>query len=173
MQQELVLIFDFGSQFAQLIARRVRELNVFCQIVRHDLPAARVAELKPSGLIFSGGPMSVYERGAPLCDSAIFDLKIPVLGICYGLQVAAQGLGGGVDSSGTAALLRRAVGDRLVCIFVDNGLLRLNELEAVKKTFQGAFGIELHTVDAAQRFLKALDGVTDPQKKRTIIGHTF
>jgi GMP synthase (glutamine-hydrolysing) len=303
MAEERILIFDFGSQFAQLIARRVRELNVFCQIVRHDLPASRVAELKPSGLIFSGGPMSVYEPRAPLCDPAIFDLNIPVLGICYGLQVAAQALGGkvlpsnkrefgraelhvtesgglfdgvpaqsivwmshgdqvaatngdfvalastdtcpvaaarhlkrpiygiqfhpevshtthgtrilrnflfdvcgchgtwkmsafiertvaelrervgknrvicglsgGVDSSVTAALLRRAVGDRLVCIFVDNGLLRLNELEAVQKTFQGAFGVDLHTVDAAQRFLKALDGVTDPQKKRTIIGHTF
>ncbi len=303
MLEERILIFDFGGQYAQLIARRVRDLNVFCQIVRHDLPATRVAELKPSGLIFSGGPMSVYEPGAPLCAPAIFDLNIPVLGICYGLQVAAQALGGkvlpsnkrefgragwhftesgglfagvrpqtivwmshgdqvaatngdfialastdtcpvaaarhlkrpiyglqfhpevshtahgarilrnflfdvcgcrgtwkmsafidrtvaelkqrvgksrvicglsgGVDSSVTAALLRRAVGDRLVCIFVDNGLLRLNELEAVKKTFQGAFGVDLHTVDAAQRFLKALEGVTDPQKKRTIIGHTF
>jgi GMP synthase (glutamine-hydrolysing) len=303
MAEERILIFDFGSQFAQLIARRVRELNVFCQIVRHDLPAARVAELNPQGLIFSGGPASVYDAGAPKCDPAIFNLNIPVLGICYGLQIAAEALGGkvqssnkrefgraelhvtessglldgvpspttvwmshgdqvsatsddfvalastdtcpvaaarhlkrpvyglqfhpevshtpqggrvlrnflfdicgchgtwkmsafidrtvaelkekvgkkrvicglsgGVDSSVTAALLRRAVGDRLVCIFVDNGLLRLNELEAVKKTFQGAFGVELHTVDAAERFLTALDGVTDPQKKRTIIGHTF
>src|SRR5499427_3830913 len=99
MAEELILIFDFGSQFAQLIARRVRELNVFCQIVRHDLPAARVAELMPSGLIFSGGPMSVYELGAPHCDPAIFDLNIPVLGICYGLQIAAQALGGKVQSS--------------------------------------------------------------------------
>src|SRR6516165_806015 len=81
---ELILIFDFGSQFAQLIARRVRELNVFCQIVRHDLPAARVAELKPRGLIFSGGPNSVYEPGAP------------VLGICYGQQLACHFLGGEV-----------------------------------------------------------------------------
>src|SRR5205814_630347 len=83
------------------------------------------------------------------------------------------GLSGGVDSSVTAALLRRAVGDQLACIFVDNGLLRLNELAAVKQTFQDTFGIELHTVDAAERFLTALAGVTDPQKKRTIIGHTF
>ena len=89
MTEDLVLIFDFGSQFAQLIARRVRELNVFCQIVRHDLPAERVKELKPRGLIFSGGPMSVYDAGAPKCDPALFDLNIPVLGT-NGLQPAAQ-----------------------------------------------------------------------------------
>lgn len=301
--EERVLIFDFGSQFAQLIARRVRELNVFSQIVRHDLPAERVAELKPKGLIFSGGPMSVYSPDAPRCDPKIFELDVPMLGICYGLQLIVDALGGtvrpaakreygraelhisessglfdgipsqtivwmshgdqvettsgdfialastdtcpvaaarhlrrpiyglqfhpevshtregsrvlrnflfgvcgcrgtwkmsafidrtvaelrervgshrvicglsgGVDSSVTAALLRRAIGNRLVCIFVDNGLLRLNELEAVKKTFEGAFGVELHTVDARQRFLDALRGVTDPQQKRTIIGHTF
>ena len=80
MTNELVLIFDFGSQFAQLIARRVREQNVFCQIVRHDLPAARVKELNPKGIILSGGPASVYEPGAPHCDPALFDLGVPVLG---------------------------------------------------------------------------------------------
>ena len=87
---ELVLIFDFGSQYGQLIARRVREQNVFCQIVRHDLPAARVAELDPSGLILSGGPASVYDPNAPQCDPKLFDLGIPVLGICYGMQLACQ-----------------------------------------------------------------------------------
>src|SRR5215813_8409681 len=92
-ENEQILIFDFGSQYAQLIARRVREQNVFCQIVRHDLPAARVAELKPKGLIFSGGPASVYEPGAPRCDPAILDLGIPLLGICYGMQIACQILG--------------------------------------------------------------------------------
>src|SRR5437016_3657233 len=91
---ELVLIFDFGSQFGQLIARRVRELNVFCQVVRHDIPVDRVRELKPKGLIFSGGPASVYELGAPKCDARLFDLGIPVLGICYGMQLACQALGG-------------------------------------------------------------------------------
>src|SRR5439155_15784577 len=87
-ENERILIFDFGSQYAQLIARRVRELNVFCHIVRHDLSAERVAQLKPRGLIFSGGPMSVYEPGAPKCDPALFDLGIPVLGLCYGMQLA-------------------------------------------------------------------------------------
>jgi GMP synthase (glutamine-hydrolysing) len=301
--QELVLIFDFGSQFTQLIARRVRELNVFCQIVRHDLPAARVAELKPCGLILSGGPASVYEPNAPRCDPDILNLGIPVLGLCYGQQLACQilggevkhnskrefghavlhihetvglfhglphetkvwmshgdqvaatggdflclastetcpvaavrhlerpifglqfhpevshtpeggkilrnflyeicgchgtwqmqafiertvhelrqrvgnkkvicGLSGGVDSSVTAALLRKAIGAQVACIFVDNGLLRLNEFDAVRRTFQDAFGVELHAVDASQRFLSALAGISDPQEKRRIIGHVF
>src|SRR6202521_2173634 len=87
-ESERVLVFDFGSQYAQLIARRVREQNVFGQVVRHDLTAARVTELKPRGLIFSGGPSSVYEKGAPLCDPKLFDLNIPILGICYGMQLA-------------------------------------------------------------------------------------
>src|SRR5918994_2165625 len=94
MTNELVLIFDFGSQFGQLIARRVREQNVFCQVVRHDLPAERVKELNPKGIILSGGPMSVYEPGAPHCDPAIFDLGIPVLGICYGMNLVCKALGG-------------------------------------------------------------------------------
>jgi GMP synthase (glutamine-hydrolysing) len=302
-EQELVLIFDFGSQYGQLIARRVREQQVFCQIVRHDLPAQRVAELKPRGLIFSGGPASVYEKGAPHCDPAIFDLDIPVLGICYGMQLACQALGGevrptasrefgrascriqeadglftgvpeetvvwmshgdqvqllngefvalaatstcpvaavrhrsrpvfglqfhpevshtpcggrilrnflydvcgcrglwqmqsfidrtvadlrcrigsqrvicglsgGVDSSVTAAILLRAVGPQVSCIFVDNGLLRQSEAEAVRKTFRDNFHADLHVVDARDRFLQALAGVTDPQEKRRIIGHVF
>ena len=93
-ETERVLVFDFGAQYCQLIARRVREQNVFCQIVRHDLPAARIAELRPRGLIFSGGPASVYAPGAPRCDPAVFDLGIPVLGICYGMQLACDVLGG-------------------------------------------------------------------------------
>src|SRR3954449_2743039 len=95
-ESERILILDFGAQYAQLIARRVREQNVFCQLVRHDLPAARIAELAPRGLILSGGPRSVYEPNAPKCDPAIFDLDIPILGICYGMQLGAQILGGQV-----------------------------------------------------------------------------
>jgi GMP synthase (glutamine-hydrolysing) len=297
------LILDFGAQYGQLIARRVREQNVFCQIVRHDLPAARIAELQPRGLIFSGGPASVYEPGAPHCDPAIFDLNIPILGICYGMQLACLmlggevkpgtsrefgrtklhiqevdglfggvpedtvvwmshgdqvqsvsgdfqplaasetcpvaavrhrsrpifglqfhpevnhtaygsqmlhnflynvcgchgqwqmqsfltqtvtelrerigshrvicGLSGGVDSSVTAALLIRAVGPQVGCIFVDNGLLRQGEADAVRRTFRDNFHADLHVVDARERFLQALAGVSDPQEKRRIIGHVF
>src|SRR5271166_5630895 len=94
---ELVLVFDFGAQYAQLIARRVREQNVFCQIVRHDIPASRVAEMKPKGIILSGGPASVYDPDAPHCDPAIFELGVPVLGICYGMQLCCQILGGKVS----------------------------------------------------------------------------
>jgi GMP synthase (glutamine-hydrolysing) len=302
-ENERILIFDFGAQYVQLIARRVREQNVFCQIVRHDLPASRVAELRPKGLILSGGPASVYEPNAPHCDPAIFDLGIPILGICYGMQLACQALGGevkpgpsrefgralchvheadtlfagvpqetvvwmshgdrvesvgndwlalastdtcplaaarhrsravfglqfhpevshtphgslmlrnflydtcgcqglwqmqsfieqtiaglrqrigshrvicglsgGVDSSVTATMLLRAVGPQVACIFVDNGLLRLGESEAVRRTFRDHFHADLHVVDARERFLTALANVTDPQEKRRIIGHVF
>lgn len=302
-ETERILIFDFGSQYAQLIARRVREQNVFCQIVRHDLSAARVKELAPSGIILSGGPASVYAPGAPRCDPKIFDLGIPILGICYGMQIACDvlggkvqpgksrefgrthlhiqepagllagvpnetivwmshgdqvqtvengfvplaetetcpfaavrhrsrpifglqfhpevshtpcgsrilrnflyeicgcsgtwriqsfleqtvtelrerignhrvicGLSGGVDSSVAAALLIRAVGPQVACIFVDNGLLRQGEAEAVRQTFQDHFRADLHVVDARKRFLDALAGITDPQEKRRIIGHVF
>src|SRR5262245_1019159 len=96
-ESERVLILDFGAQYGQLIARRVREQNVFCQLVRHDISAERVAALAPRGLIFSGGPASVYAPGAPRCDPKLFDLNIPVLGICYGLQLACQTLGGEVQ----------------------------------------------------------------------------
>src|SRR5271163_430099 len=95
-ESQRVLIFDFGSQYAQLIARRVREQNVFCQLVRANLTAERVRELKPSGIILSGGPASVYEPGAPTCDPKIFDMEIPVLGICYGMQLACHLMGGKV-----------------------------------------------------------------------------
>jgi GMP synthase (glutamine-hydrolysing) len=302
-ESERILIFDFGAQYGQLIARRVREQNVFCQIVRHDLSADRVASLKPQGLIFSGGPASVYEPGAPHCDPAIFQLGIPVLGICYGMQLACQALGGevrpsasrefgrahchiqeadglfagvpeetvvwmshgdqvqtvngdfvplaatdtcpvaavrhrsrpvfglqfhpevshtpygsrilrnflfgvcgcqglwqmqsfvdrtvadlrqrigsqrvicglsgGVDSSVTAALLLRAVGIQAACIFVNNGLLRAGEEDAVRRTFRDNFHADLHVVDARERFLQALAGISDPQEKRRIIGHVF
>jgi GMP synthase (glutamine-hydrolysing) len=302
-ESERVLIFDFGSQYAQLIARRVRDLNVFCHVVRHDLTADRVAELNPKGIILSGGPASVYEPNAPKLDPAIFDLGIPVLGICYGMHLACQALGsavkpaasrefgravcriheaaglfesvssettvwmshgdqvdaangdflalaatdtcpiaavrhfnrpifglqfhpevghtaegtkilhnflvnvcachglwkmsafidqtvavlretvgrhrvicglsGGVDSSVTAALLVRAIGPQVACIFVDNGLLRAGEADAVRTTFRDHFRADLHVVDAHTRFLSALADVADPQEKRRTIGHVF
>jgi GMP synthase (glutamine-hydrolysing) len=301
---ERILIFDFGSQYVQLIARRVRELNVFAQIVRADLAAARVKELAPKGIIFSGSPYSVYDQGAPSCDPALFDLGIPILGLCYGMQLACHllggkvqpgkarefgrahveitktdhplfaglpsettawmshgdqvidaggkfislartstcpiaavqhtskplyalqfhpevshtplgniilknflysicrcsgqwkissfvrdtvvdlkqkigshrvicGLSGGVDSAVTAALLIKAVGSQVACIFVNNGLLRQDEVGTVRNTFQGHFKADLHVVDARDRFLSALAGVVDPQQKRKIIGHVF
>jgi GMP synthase (glutamine-hydrolysing) len=302
-ESEKVLILDFGSQYGQLIARRVREQNVFCQVVRHNLPVERVSELKPRGLILSGGPASVYDPGAPYCDPKLFELGVPVLGICYGMQLACQALGGrvqpsshrefgrahcrireanglfggvpaetdvwmshgdqvqavgedfiplavtdtcpiaavrhrtrqvyglqfhpevshtphgslmlrnflygvcgckglwqiqsfidktvaelrqrigahrvicglsgGVDSSVTAALLIRAVGSQVACIFVDNGLLRGAETETVRATFRDHFHADLHVVDARERFLTALAGIGDPQEKRRVIGHVF
>ncbi len=96
---EKILILDFGSQYAQLIARRVRESHVYCEIVRHSITAERIAELAPQGIILSGGPASVYAEVAPKCDPAIFHLGIPVLGICYGMQLACEELGGKVASA--------------------------------------------------------------------------
>ena len=302
-QQETILVLDFGSQTAQLICRRIREQHVYCQLVRHDLPLARIKELNPKGLILSGGPSSVYEAGAPHPDPGIFELGIPVLGICYGMQLACRamgsevrpgstrefgrtevqvcgdsplfadvprelvvwmshgdqvrddgtrfeilastadcphaavrhpsrpiyglqfhpevthtqfggqllrnfvtqicgcrgdwkmsqfveqqielirkrvgnsrvicGLSGGVDSSVVAALLARAIGRQLSCIFVDNGLLRTGEADAVRQRFGKHFQTDLHVVDAQERFLTALQGVSDPQEKRKIIGRVF
>ena len=301
--EDAVLVLDFGSQTAQLIARRVREQNVFCQLVRHDLAADRIRELKPRGLILSGGPASVYGESSPQVDPEIFELGIPVLGICYGMQLACRaqgsrvqpgdsrefgrtecrvdtsnklfadvpetatvwmshgdqveglsehfdalattstcpnaavqlrgrqvyglqfhpevthtehggtilsnfvrricgcegtwhissiiereavairervgsdrvicGLSGGVDSSVVAALLYKAIGPQLSCIFVDNGCLRGGEAEQVREQFQEHFQTDLHVVDASDLFLRELKGVTDPQEKRKIIGRLF
>ncbi len=99
LTQQRIVVLDFGSQYAQLIARRVREQNVYCQILRHDITAERLAELAPKGIILSGGPASVYEAGAPRCDHEIFQLGIPVLGICYGMQLSCEALGGKVDNT--------------------------------------------------------------------------
>ncbi len=300
---EKVLVLDFGSQYAQLIARRVRQQHVYCEIVRHDIAADRIGEIAPKGIILSGGPASVYESGAPKCDPAIFNLGLPVLGICYGMQLACEALGGrvqsapareygrahcriikedeffaglpaetdvwmshgdqvsqiseeflplaatdtcpfaavrhrtlpiyglqfhpevthtplgnkilgnflkkvcrcrgkwklgdfaretvdtirrrvgeyrvvcglsgGVDSAVTAALLWQAIGPRLSCILVDNGLLRKDEEEAVIKEFSDHFKTDLHVVKAEDKFLAALAGVSDPQEKRRRIGHAF
>ncbi|MCX6640134.1 MAG: glutamine-hydrolyzing GMP synthase [bacterium] len=301
--KEAIIILDFGSQTTQLIARRVRELGVYSVIWPPDSPAERIREFGASGIILSGGPASVYQLDAPHPDPSIFDLEIPILGICYGLQLIAylqngkvhpgaerefgrtevqvssecplfeelpspqivwmshgdhiealppgyhsvahssgspyaaienpgkrrygvqfhpevthtengsqilsnylrkiclcQGswnaanfienavadiqrqvgsgqvicaLSGGVDSSVTALLLHRAIGNQLHCILVDNGLLRLGERDQVEKLFRNQFALDLRVADARERFLKALAGVENPEEKRKIIGREF
>lgn len=297
-----VLVVDFGAQYAQLIARRVREAKVYSEIVPHTITADEVAERNPLAIILSGGPSSVYEPGSPSLDPGIVALGIPVFGICYGFQVMAQqlggvvantglreygstdvevnggvlfdgqpaaqtcwmshgdrvesappgfsvtastsvtpvaafenpgakmfgvqwhpevlhseygqrvlenflwngagiapewtsgnvieeqvaavreqvgddlvicGLSGGVDSAVAAALVHRAVGDQLICVFVDHGLLRAGEREQVERDFVAATGVRLVTVDVADTFLEALAGVTDPEEKRKVIGREF
>jgi GMP synthase (glutamine-hydrolysing) len=301
---EQIVILDFGSQYTQVIARRVRECNVYSVILRYDTPASEISALAPSGIILSGGPSSVYAKDAPLPDRGVFKLKIPVLGICYGLQVMGHflggkvepglkreygkgtlqvkdsfsplfanlpeslqvwnshgdrltrlprgfkgvagtensdsaaienrtdkmfglqfhpevahtprgkeilanfvhnicgcgknwtmhnyidqavetiratvgservilGLSGGVDSSVAAALIHKAIGDQLTCIFVNNGLLRGREAEVVQEVFGRHFQIKLQYENASRLFLSRLKGVTEPERKRKIIGRTF
>ena len=303
MASERVLVVDFGAQYAQLIARRVREAHVYSEIVPRNITADAVIKRDPAGIILSGGPASVYAPDAYELDPAILDLGIPILGICYGHQVLAHvlggevvrtenaefgrteldatgdsvlfaewperqpvwmshrdavvkpppgfritattadspvaamedldrglcgvqfhpevghtprgqeiirrflfevcrlrpswthvgiieravaairaqaptgrvicGLSGGVDSAVAAALVHRAIGDRLTCVFVDHGLLRLGEADQVVETFRSTMAVDLIHVDAADRFLSALSGVTDPEHKRKVIGETF
>jgi GMP synthase (glutamine-hydrolysing) len=299
-----VLVVDFGAQYAQLIARRVREARVYSEIVPHSMPVADMLAKNPAAIILSGGPSSVYEPGAPQVDAGLFDAGVPVFGICYGFQAMARALGGtvartgnreyggtplrveheacvllrdlpaelpvwmshgdavtaapdgftvtaasagapvaafedlvgrragvqfhpevahtaygqemlrrflydvagieptwtpaniideqvaairaqvgdrevicglsgGVDSAVAAALVHRAVGDQLTCVFVDHGLLRAGEAEQVEKDYVAATGVKLKVVDAADRFLGALAGVEDPELKRKIIGREF
>ena len=300
---ELILVLDFGSQYTQLIARRVRELGVYSEIHPFNVPVEKILQLKPIGIILSGGPSSVYEEAAPKPSPKVLELGVPVLGICYGLQLIADQLGGkvdasarrefgkailkidkgedllqglngsttvwmshgdalsripagfepiahtenapicairnpakkifgvqfhpevahtpdgkkilsnflfkvcgakgdwtpahfiqrtvqeirekvgssrvlcalsgGVDSSVAAVLLREAIGDRLHCIHINNGLMRKGESEQVVETFRKTFHINLTYVDATETFLSRLKGVTDPEKKRRIIGNTF
>ena len=300
---ETVLILDFGSQYAQLIARRVREAGAFSLLMAPDTPIEAFSDHNLAGIIFSGGPSSVSEANAPRCDSRIFELGVPVLGICYGMQLGCSmlggkvegahareygraslsivenggllrgiptntavwmshgdqvdmlgndfevlattstcpmavvshkeklfygvqfhpevthtphgvdllrnflyeickvqgtwrmsdfmeeecnlirqevgssrvlcGLSGGVDSSVVTALLHRAIGKQLTCVFVDNGLLRKNEREYVETTFRDHFEIDLRVIDASEEFLSDLAGIEDPQEKRKKIGHRF
>lgn len=301
--KELVLIIDFGGQYNQLIARRVREANVYCEVVSHKRAVEKVKEKNPIGIIFTGGPASVYAENAPTISKEIFELGIPVLGICYGGQLMAHlfggkvnrastreygkvklsivqgkdifkdiedksicwmshtdfieiapegfeitastescpvaamensekklyavqfhpevehtpfgrqfiknflyeicgcsgswtmhnfvektvkeikekvgdkkvlcGLSGGVDSSVAAVLVHRAIGDQLTCIFVDHGLLRKDEGDQVERFFKERFNMNLIRVNAGERFLGRLKGVTDPERKRKIIGEEF
>ncbi|HHU85407.1 MAG: glutamine-hydrolyzing GMP synthase [Pelotomaculaceae bacterium] len=302
-EQELVVVLDFGGQYSHLIARRIRELKVFCEMLPYSTSIDEIKAKRPRGIIFSGGPSSVYQEKAPACDPALYETGIPVLGICYGMQLMAQQLGGvvsrsghreygktglhvlerdrllscmeqleqcwmshgdrvesappgftvsaatsnspvaamacpaknlyavqfhpevvhtpkgqdvlkaflydicgcsgdwtmgsflersvteikarvgdkkvlcalsgGVDSSVAAVMVQRAVGDQLTCIFVNHGLLRKGEAEQVQKTFKEKFQIKLVYVDARERFLGKLAGVSDPEKKRKIIGEEF
>ena len=303
-QHDTVLVVDFGAQYAQLIARRVRETRVYSEVVPRSTPLADLLARQPRGIILSGGPASVHVDGAPSIDPALYDAAVPILGICYGAQLVAQqldgevertgggeygrtpmtrtgassilladvageqtvwmshgdaiirppsgsvvtartpgapvaafedrdrarygvqfhpevihtergadlfhsfvfdvcgcrptwthtsiideavtairaqvggarvvcGLSGGVDSAVAAALVHKAVGDQLTCVFVDTGLLRLGEAEQVEETFRRQFQVDLIHVKAADRFLHALEDVTDPERKRKIIGETF
>ena len=303
MQPDLVLVVDYGAQYAQLIARRVREAHVYSEIVPHTTPVPELLARRPAAIVLSGGPSSVYEPGAPQADPALFRAGVPVFGICYGFQAMAQALGGevantggsefgrtalsvtdpgtllrglpptqevwmshgnevtraprgftvtassagapvaafedvasrlagvqfhpevlhtehgqavlrhflydiakvrpqwteaniideqvaairaqvggkraicglsgGVDSAVAAALVQRAIGDQLTCVFVDHGLLRAGEAEQVERAFVAATGVRLKVVDAAGQFLDALAGVVDPEEKRKIIGREF
>lgn len=301
----MILILDFGSQYTQLIARRIREARVYCEIHPYNLPLAKIRALNPKGIILSGGPASLYETGAPALAPEVLKLGLPMLGICYGMYIIAQhlgarsagarereygpamlsiegedplfdriersehrvwmshgdrvehlpdtliaiarsanspyaavrsrdgrirgiqfhpevahtpigaqvlrnfaigicgeagdwtmanfievksaeirarvgpadrvvmGLSGGVDSSVAAALIHRAIGDRLKCVFVDTGLSRAGERERMETGFAGVLGIDLRVSDAADLFIDRLAGVLDPERKRRIIGHTF
>ena len=244
MKRDMVLILDFGGQYNNLIARKVRENNVYCEILPYHSSIERIKEKKPKGIILAGGSGSVLDIATPKCTSEIFEMDIPILGIsfssnaqsesnsvleashshknCYTIQLKQDVMGtskvketiksflyemcnlkgdwnmssfvkqsitslrakvgnkkvlcalsGGVDSSVAAALLHKAVGDQLICIFVDHGLLRKNEAEQVEEIFKKQFNINLIKVDAQDRFLDRLKGITDPETKRKIIGEEF
>ncbi|EKS7721597.1 glutamine-hydrolyzing GMP synthase [Vibrio vulnificus] len=303
IHDQRILILDFGSQYTQLVARRVREIGVYCELWSWDVEEADIREFNPDGIILSGGPESVTEDNSPRAPQYVFDSGVPVLGVCYGMQTMAEqlggkvstsderefgyaavkvsgesaifkdleatqdvwmshgdkvveipagftkvgetdtcpyaamaneekkyygvqfhpevthtknglqmlenfvlgvcgcerlwtsesiiedavarikeqvgddevilGLSGGVDSSVVAMLVHRAIGDKLTCVFVDNGLLRLNEGQQVMDMFGDKFGLNIIKVDAEERFLKVLEGKSDPEEKRKTIGHVF
>src|SRR3972149_4595546 len=244
--RQTILIIDFGSQFTQLIARRVRESKVYCEIHSHKISIEEIKKLNPIGIILSGGPMSVYDDNSPALDNDILTLNKPILGICYGLQILCKNLGGKVESAkdreygkaelsieGNSSLFHdvkndstvwmshgdyltnlpqgfnvigtshhspicaientqqkiygvqfhpevvhteegeKIIGDQLVCIHVDNGLMRKDESEKVEKLFKDEFHMKFILVDASEKFLSRLKGIVDPEQKRKIIGSTF
>ncbi|WP_342564165.1 glutamine-hydrolyzing GMP synthase [Paenibacillus sp. FSL R7-0345] len=300
---EIIVVLDFGGQYNQLIARRIRDLGVYSELLPYNTPIEKIKELSPKGIVFSGGPSSVYAENAPHVDPAVYELGLPIFGICYGMQLMAQqqggkveraakreygkadvdfqpgsvlaagldgsqtvwmshgdhvvelpggfkldagtesapiaamsndekkfyavqfhpevrhsvngnemisnflyevcgcegnwtmesfiedavkdiqdkvgdkkvlcALSGGVDSSVVAMLIHRAIGDQLTCMFIDHGLLRKGEAESVMETFVGKFDIHVVKIDARERFMSKLAGVSDPEQKRKIIGNEF
>jgi GMP synthase (glutamine-hydrolysing) B subunit len=181
--QRPVLVVDFGAQYAQLIARRVREAGVYSEIVPHTASAADIAARNPVGIILSGGPSSVYEDGAPALDTGVFDLGVPTLGISYGFQVMAQALGGEVAHTGL-----REYGATDAAVTGDGGVLLggqpaeqnvwMSHGDQVARAPEGfdvlaSTGVNLKVVDAREQFLHALAGHTDPETKRKIIGREF
>src|SRR5258707_197773 len=183
-----ILIVDFGSQVTQLIARRVREEGVYSEIVPFQKAEAAFEAMKPKAVILSGGPESVHEEGSPRAPQLIFDSGVPVLGICYGQMTMAAQLGGDVEGGhhrefGRADVEVKAasklfeqtwsIGDQLTCVFVDHGMLRLDEAKTVVDLFRHHYNIPLVHVDASKQFLDELAGVTDPELKRKTIGRLF
>src|SRR6266567_2025205 len=165
-EERPVLVVDLGGQYSQLIARRVRECRVYSELVSHDTPVERIRARNPLALVLSGGPASVYADGAPQVDSRLFELGIPTLGICYGMQLMAKDLGGRGDHTGASEFGKtslQAEGDQLTCVFVDHGFLRKDEATQVVETFQGHFHVPLVHVAAQERFLARLEGVADPE----------
>src|SRR6267142_1820004 len=175
MKAELggVVVLDFGGQYTQLIARRIREQQVFSAVLPCTSPIEEIRKLEPAGIVLSGGPSSVYDAEAPKCDPKVLAQGIPVLGICYGMQWITHTLSGGVDSTVAAVLVHRAMGDRLTNIFVNTGMLRKNEFANTLEMLRDRLKLRVIGVDASERFLDKLKGVTDPEQKRKIIGGEF
>lgn len=213
MQKELVLVLDFGGQPNQLVARTVRKLGVYSEMLPYDTPIQKIKEKSPDAIILAGGSLSDNSNNIPQCDPSVLELGVPILEIDnpgeHGIdtyknflfEIAALkgdwnlsdfitetiedikqkvgnkkvlcALSGGVDSSVAAVLVHKAVGDQLVCVYVDNGLMRKGESEQVIKTFQEHMKMNLVFVQAEDRFLGKLAGVTDPERKRKIIGEEF
>ena len=217
MPRETIIILNFGGQYDQLIARKVREANVYCEILPCHASIEQIKKSNPKGIIFAGNRADANKEKAPKCSAEVFELGIPILERFYpkmghsqqdglllknflydtcgcsgewtmanfaqqsieslkeriGNRKVLCALSGGVDSSVSAVLLHKAVGSNLICIFVDHGLLRKDEGDQVERVFKDRFHLNLIRVNAQQRFLNRLKGITDPETKRKIIGEEF